>query len=480
MKKMTILKRIMLVLTLCIVVFGVKSIVAKAADFDIVKPVNDSLVGAGDIEIQWEAVSNAKNYDVYVGGVKKGTTTNTSFTFYDTKVEALEACVVANLNNGYQKASSKVQFGVSKKGLGLSKNMGAYVNLKDWKCGWYYNWGETPSTGSNYDGVEYVPMIWKSTTANDTKTRANNAKNKKYKYMLTFNEPDLEGQCNMSVNAVRTAWAGLKGIDGIKISSPVTALWPKASSGWFQPFMNQLTAADRSPDFISIHCYPDNYAGADMADWFVKDVVDWTWNKYHKPIWITEFSTSGSGVTMNGTKAFWQAVMPKLDAREYVERYAAFGFNAKDANTKNVGLWYYSTGMWTDAGAVYRSQGNPDFNNVLLSGVDYNKIKREPGSSTSVAKPGKAKIKSAKYKKSKKIIVKLKKISKAKGYNIRWCDNKKFDGYEGKHTKKLSYTIKGLDKNTKYFVKARAYNYDANGVKQYGKWSTVKKVKVKK
>ena len=465
-------------LAVSVVVFGAKSIVTKAADFNITKPANNSLVGAGNIEITWEAVANASSYDVYVAGTKKGSTTSTSFSFYNVNVEAVEACVVANLKDGSQKGSTKVQFGISKKGLGLDNKsmMGTYVNLKDWKCGWYYNWGESPSKGSNYDGVEFIPMVWKSTTANDLKTRVLKAKNAGYKYILTFNEPDLSGQCNMKVNDVYNAWKGIAGMTGIKISSPVTAQWPNASAGWFQPFMNKLTSSDYDPDFISIHCYPDNYAGAGMADWFMENVVDWTWNKYHKPIWITEFSTTGEYVTASATTQFWKAVMPKLDACPYVERYAAFGFNARDK--KNVGLWYYSTGAWTDAGEVYRNQSNPDFNSVKLSGVDYSKLKKAGGAS-SVEKPAKVKLKSAKYKKKRKILVKFKKAARAKGYQVRWCDSKSFSGYEQKNIKKTKYTIKGLDKNTKYYVKVRAYNV-SNNVRQYGKWSSVKKVKVKK
>ena len=102
---------------------------------------------------------------------------------------------------------------------------------------------------------------------------------------------------------------------------------------------------DHDIDFISIHCCPDNYGGAGMADWFFQPrerlhilpdfpdlckPLDWTWNTYHKPIWITEFSTTGASITAtggNGTKEFWERVMPGLDSREYVERYAAFDFN---------------------------------------------------------------------------------------------------------------------------------------------------------
>ena len=98
---------------------------------------------------------------------------------------------------------------------------------------------------------------------------------------------------------------------------------------------------------------------------------------------------------------------------------------------------------------------------------------------TTVSKPAKAKIKSLKYKKKRKLIVKLKKIKGVAGYQVRWCDSKSFDGYEQKNTKKLKLTIKGLEKHTKYWVKARAYK-KVNGAKLYGKWSAKKSKKVKK
>ena len=91
----------------------------------------------------------------------------------------------------------------------------------------------------------------------------------------------------------------------------------------------------------------------------------------------------------------------------------------------------------------------------------------------------KAKIKKLKNLKRKRIRVSLKKLSKVTGYQIRYCDNKKFDGYMSKKTKKAKVILKGLDKNTKYYVKARAYIKTSSG-KIYGKWSKRKSVKVKK
>ena len=119
--------------------------------------------------------------------------------------------------------------------------------------------------------------------------------------------------------------------DNINVSSPVTATWPTASEDWFIPFMEKIDAdKNLDVDFISIHCYPDGWdGGAEMATWFVTDVVDKAWEKYHKPIWITEFSKrifSSNAQSAKKTAEFWKAVMPLLDEREYVERYAGFLF----------------------------------------------------------------------------------------------------------------------------------------------------------
>ena len=98
---------------------------------------------------------------------------------------------------------------------------------------------------------------------------------------------------------------------------------------------------------------------------------------------------------------------------------------------------------------------------------------------TKVSKPAKAKISKIKNIKRKKIKLTFKKIKNVKGYQVRWCDNKKFRGYEQKNTRKTNLTLKGLDKNTKYYVKVRAYRVSGK-TKIYGAWSGVKKVTVKK
>lgn len=96
-----------------------------------------------------------------------------------------------------------------------------------------------------------------------------------------------------------------------------------------------------------------------------------------------------------------------------------------------------------------------------------------------VSKPAKVTVSSAKSLSSKSLTVKWKKVSSAKGYQVRYAVNSKFTGSKTTTTSSLSKTVKSLKKGKYYYVKVRAYKTDAKGNKIYGSYSAVKKVKVK-
>ena len=85
---------------------------------------------------------------------------------------------------------------------------------------------------------------------------------------------------------------------------------------------------------------------------------------------------------------------------------------------------------------------------------------------------------------SKKAQVVFKKLSDAMGYEIQYSTDKNFS--KGVKTKKvnaktLKVTFNKLAKNKTYYVRVRAWKYDAlEENKLYGTWSTVKKVKITK
>lgn len=96
-------------------------------------------------------------------------------------------------------------------------------------------------------------------------------------------------------------------------------------------------------------------------------------------------------------------------------------------------------------------------------------------------KVAKASLTSAKNSKSKQILLKYKKVSDAKGYEISYSTDKKFKkAVTKKNTAKTSYTISKLKKGKIYYVRIRAYKMDSTGKKVYGKYSSMKKVKVSK
>ncbi len=102
--------------------------------------------------------------------------------------------------------------------------------------------------------------------------------------------------------------------------------------------------------------------------------------------------------------------------------------------------------------------------------------------------PGKAKVKKAikKKKSAKKIKVKLKKLKGAKGYQVNVYKSKKKakknkKALVKKYVKKVKFTLKSkkFKKKKKLYIRARGFVYDGTA-RVFGKWSKVKKVKIKK
>lgn len=101
---------------------------------------------------------------------------------------------------------------------------------------------------------------------------------------------------------------------------------------------------------------------------------------------------------------------------------------------------------------------------------------------TKVSKPSKPAISALKNTKSKQMSIKLKKkVSGAKGYEMVYATNKKFT--KNKKTVRftaVTKTVKKLKKGKTYYVKVRAYKVDSANSRVYGKYSSVKKITIKK
>lgn len=93
--------------------------------------------------------------------------------------------------------------------------------------------------------------------------------------------------------------------------------------------------------------------------------------------------------------------------------------------------------------------------------------------------PGRPQKLSVKNNKKKTVTVSWKKVKGANGYQVQYAANTAFSKKTAKSTKKTKLIIKKLKKKKTYSFRVRAYK-TSNGTKKYGKWSKVKKVKIKK
>lgn len=100
--------------------------------------------------------------------------------------------------------------------------------------------------------------------------------------------------------------------------------------------------------------------------------------------------------------------------------------------------------------------------------------------SKKITAPKTVKITAVKNKKKKSFFVSWKRIKNVKGYQIQYAKNKKFTkSKKSIFSKKNSFTVKNLSKKKTYYVRVRAYKLSGK-TKVYGKWSSIKIIKITK
>lgn len=368
-------KLLAIILSLAVVVtlipaMNVKTEAKAAESFVIISPEEGKLLAAGHFDIKWSkaTASEVKGYKVYLDGEMEGTTTSTSYDCYTTKVEKHTAYVVAEYTNGTESTTPTIEFYVTKKGLAVNDDMGKNIDPLYMNMGWYYTWGENPFSYTTYRYAEFVPMKW---GAGNESNVLNAIAQKNYMYLLAYNEPDYPmwdqwgnflGGSDVKVETAIKNWSKFIGKSRY-LGAPSPALSPSWDSGtWFRAFMDGVD--HDTIDFIPLHCYYGTYGGAAGANSFLKDVVDKTYEMYHKPIWITEFAVSGWGYNnewaRKSLEEFMYTVIDGLNQRDYVERYSWFSFDTTDNNNGASALWTNATGVLTDLGKIYAFYGNPE------------------------------------------------------------------------------------------------------------------------
>jgi hypothetical protein len=229
-----------------------------------------------------------------------------------------------------------------KKGFVYSgKDLTLQNKLKQLNVSWYYTWNPDAPADST---LPFTPMVWstkhlpKANIPLETPGVDNN--------LLCINEPDMQSQANMTVEDVVAIWSQFEAT-GRRLGSPATASNASRDGSWFANFMTAASMGGLKVDFIAIHWYaPPNPTS-------LLGLVDTLYQKYKLPIWITEFAVADWKATSVATNrytqdqviAFMRQVLPELDKRPYVEKYAW-----KTRSTSDMYMW--SSAIFNDDGSL--------------------------------------------------------------------------------------------------------------------------------
>ncbi|MEU8165904.1 sigma-70 family RNA polymerase sigma factor [Micromonospora sp. NPDC049004] len=219
----------------------------------------------------------------------------------------------------------------ARKGVGVWNFAGASQALASSKAGWYYTWGTQHPGISTPRGATFVPMIRSAenvTAAELARARAAGP------HLLTFNEPDLPEQANMTVEQALDLWPQLMAT-GSRLGSPAVAWGGADPRGWLDRFMTGAKARGHRVDFITLHWYGADFTTAAAVNQ-LRQYLQAVHQRYRKPIWLTEFAL----IRYDGGRqqfpsqeqqaAFLTAAADMLGQLSYVQRYAWFGLPATD------------------------------------------------------------------------------------------------------------------------------------------------------
>jgi hypothetical protein len=236
---------------------------------------------------------------------------------------------------------------------------------------WYYNWANTPnasviSTHQNY--IEYCPMLWNGTW-NSAAMTAYLSAHPEVDYLLTFNEPNLTGQANMTPAAAAALWPQVEAIANtynLKIVSPAMTYCASGclagysggvSSGinWLNDFFAACPGC--RVDYIGLHVYDNNYWGFRAGN--VGDNIT-GYKKYGRPIWITEFDYNG-GTTTAQHASLMVDVIDYMEEDPDIFRYAWF-LTRSSPSAGSTDILGQTTGTIADLGLVYTNMSSYDKN----------------------------------------------------------------------------------------------------------------------
>ena len=221
-------------------------------------------------------------------------------------------------------------------------------------CSWYYNWEPWPAKTAGASRADFVPMMWSGKHVTDENLEF--VKSSGCKVLLGFNEPDGEGQANMTVAEAIALWPKLEAT-GMRLGSPGTT----TGAPWLDEFMKEAKAKNLRVDILCLHWYGDITRPDPVGA--LKKYLEYYWEKYHLPIWLTEYSGADFDyhlrkTTVEDNAKFAAESVEMLEKLPFVERYAWYApmVSSHDRQYSKVGM-IKRGGVFTPVGLAWRNAG---------------------------------------------------------------------------------------------------------------------------
>eukprot|EP01119_Soliformovum_irregulare_P014409 TRINITY_DN3940_c0_g1_i1.p1 TRINITY_DN3940_c0_g1~~TRINITY_DN3940_c0_g1_i1.p1 ORF type:complete len:265 (+),score=45.71 TRINITY_DN3940_c0_g1_i1:2-796(+) len=217
------------------------------------------------------------------------------------------------------------------------------------KIQWLYNWERTPP--ADIGDLEFVPMQWGKEGIEQLGTIV---RNQRAKRVLSFNEPDLASQSNLSpqeaAQLFKQYFMPLRA-EGIQVSAPAVSNGPTGI-----PWLREFFAACQGcqVDFIPLHYY-----GPGLTNFY------YYLNTFHLAFqdrcgafWITEYADTNwspsSPLPTSEVVSFMEATLPRLDSFPWLHRYSWYGpFRNIGSVGEGASLVNPSNGALSQLGEVY-------------------------------------------------------------------------------------------------------------------------------
>ena len=208
-----------------------------------------------------------------------------------------------------------------KKGVGAWPFRGVRSALAKSGASWYYTWTVDHRGITTPPGVAFVPMIW---GPGSVTVRYLRLVRHEGHVLLTFNEPDLAQESDMTVTEALRLWPRLMAT-GMRLGSPAVVAGAAIPGGWLDRFMSRVAHRHYRVNFITLHWYGGDFStSAAVAE--LKSYLQAVWDRYHKAIWLTEFALWRFNPSVlpspRRQAAFVTAATSMLRRLPYVWRYA--------------------------------------------------------------------------------------------------------------------------------------------------------------